>query len=232
MLVDSEINVPNICKISLLPPNYAGIVGSHRVEIAPSNSLKNAKKMNFQLPPTLPSELYGPESELIFSLKLKKDGGEYAETDQISCVNFLAILIFETVKVLVAGEEAFENERYSAHLLFLRLMLDYTPEWREINLFGAGFREDTEGNACEYCVLDIRYWVLGICVLGIGYWVLDIGYWVLGKGYWAIGIGYLGNGYWVLGNGYLVLGIGIVYWVLGIGYCVIVLEIMLKFKHQ
>ena len=212
MLVDSEINVPNICKISLLPPNYAGIVGSHRVEIAPSNSLKNAKKMNFQLPPTLPSELYGPESELIFSLKLKKDGGEYAETDQISCVNFLAILIFETVKVLVAGEEAFENERYSAHLLFLRLMLDYTPEWREINLFGAGFREDTEGNACEYWVLDIRYWVLGICVLGIGYWVL-------GKWYWAIGIGYLGNGYWVLGNGYWVLGIG--HCLLGIGYWVL-----------
>ena len=216
MLVDSEISVPNICKISLLPPNYAGIIGSHRVEIAPSNSLKNAKKMNFQLPPTLPSELYGPESELIFSLKLKKDGGEYAETDQISCVNFLAILIFETVKVLVAGEEAFENERYSAHLLFLRLMLDYTPEWREINLFGAGFREDTEGNACEYWVLGIGYLCIGYWVLGKGYWAIDIGYWVVGTGYWVLGIVY-----WVL---------GIVYWVLGIGYWVIVFEIMLKFK--
>ena len=77
MLVDSDINVPDVCKINLLPSNYAGIVGSHRVEISPSNSLKNAKKMNVNLPPTLPSEMYGPESELIFSLKLKKDGGAY-----------------------------------------------------------------------------------------------------------------------------------------------------------
>ena len=50
----------------------------------------------------------------------------------------------------MGGEEVFENERYSAHLLFLRLMLDYTPEWRDIHLFGAGYREDTEGNACKY----------------------------------------------------------------------------------
>ena len=43
--------------------------------------------------------------------------------------------------------KVFENDRYSAHLLYLRLMLDYTSEWRDIHLFKAGYREDTEGNA-------------------------------------------------------------------------------------
>ena len=85
MIVDSEISVPDICKVSLLPSNYAGVIGSHRVEISPSNSLKNAKKMNFILPPTLPSELYGPNSELICSFKLKKDGSTYGYV--CVCVN-------------------------------------------------------------------------------------------------------------------------------------------------
>ena len=46
--------------------------------------------------------------------------------------------------------KVFENDRYSAHLLYLRLMLDYTSEWRDIHLFKSGYREDTEGNASEY----------------------------------------------------------------------------------
>ena len=62
-------------------------------------------QVTFQIPPNVPSELYGKMSHLILTVHLKKTGGSYESTDQISCVNFLPCFLFETIRVLIGGDE-------------------------------------------------------------------------------------------------------------------------------
>ena len=62
-------------------------------------------QLTFQIVPMVPAELYGRMSHLILTVHLKKTGGNYESTDQISCVNFLPCLLFECTKVLIGGEE-------------------------------------------------------------------------------------------------------------------------------
>ena len=63
-------------------------------------------QVTFQIPPNVPSELFGKMSNLILTVHLKKIGGNYESTDQISCVNFFPCFLFDTIKVLIGGEEA------------------------------------------------------------------------------------------------------------------------------
>ena len=41
----------------------------------------------------------------------------------------------------------FEDDRITDHLLFLRLMLEFTEQERETEFYTMGYRQDTEGNS-------------------------------------------------------------------------------------
>ena len=58
----------------------------------------------------------------------------------------------------------FEDERITDHLLFLRLMLEFTEQERETEFHTMGYRKDTEGNSdsCDtaqdnFCICDCEY---------------------------------------------------------------------------
>ena len=60
----------------------------------------------------------------------------------------------------------FEDERITDHLLFLRLMLEFTEQERETEFHTMGYRKDTEGNSdsCDtaqdnFCICDCIYFL-------------------------------------------------------------------------
>ena len=42
LVADSNIQIPDICKLSIIPESFAGIQTGSIIDVAPSNTLKNA----------------------------------------------------------------------------------------------------------------------------------------------------------------------------------------------
>ena len=55
-------------------------------------------------------------------MKPTKDGGPYADTDQVSTCQAPGVLLWETVMTTVAGKEVFRDFRYDNHVQFIKLM--------------------------------------------------------------------------------------------------------------
>ena len=42
LVSDSNIQIPDICKLSIVPDSFAGLQSGSIIDVAPSNTLKNA----------------------------------------------------------------------------------------------------------------------------------------------------------------------------------------------
>ena len=61
----------------------------------------------------------------------------------------------------------FEDDRITDHLLFLRLMLEFTEQERQTEFHTMAYRKDTDGNSdsCEteqdgFCVCNCKYFLV------------------------------------------------------------------------
>ena len=67
----------------------------------------------------------------------------------------------------------FEDDRITDHLLFLRLMLEFTEQERQTEFHTMAYRKDTDGNSdsCEteqdgFCVCNCKYFLV--------FWVFSV----------------------------------------------------------
>ena len=78
----------------------------------------------------------------------------------------------------------FEDDRITDHLLFLRLMLEFTEQERQTEFHTMAYRKDTDGNSDSYeteqdgfCVCNCKYFfgilgifgIFGIFVIGTNF---------------------------------------------------------------
>lgn len=81
----SQLDIPNCTVISELPNTIIGVTGQRRNDILPGQSITDANRYSFSLPPCVPMELWGRNSFLRVRYRVKKTNGEaFGEKEQVS----------------------------------------------------------------------------------------------------------------------------------------------------
>lgn len=95
----SKLTIAPITTVHSIPQTEVGCRDRHRSRIDPLTSVEPGKStFSFQVPPCIPNEILLRDCYLWVQFKIRKNGGPYAATDQISCVQLPGVLFFESLR--------------------------------------------------------------------------------------------------------------------------------------
>lgn len=137
----SKLNIAKDTTAHKVPETSVAFRDNYRVIVNPTTPADCQKtNFSFQIHPVLPSEIDLQECNLNVTFKITKNGQAYSANDQISCVQALGVLAWESVKISIAGKEIFSDFQQENHAQYIKMETSYS-DYQKVNMLNqVGYR--------------------------------------------------------------------------------------------
>ena len=145
----SRVIVPRETASHIVPDTIVAFKEINQAKIMPITVLDdNTDEIEFQIQPNVGSEinLYNCFVHVEYKV-LTSENGPYSTSKQISCVNALGVLGYESVDLTMNGSALWKSYKHSNFANFIDLMTKFDAIEKKTILYSCGYREDTEGQS-------------------------------------------------------------------------------------